>query len=225
MEHNGVNEVIEKAMSPLEQELVDYLTEIKERRIGFMELRTDVDGWCADISLDARYDLFTSECIFDDCDDARAECFLKAFLQSELDVSWSVSEQLSKLLSIRGGLVSHVMDPILTTRNWDSIGNHLLFLSYLAVKKDGATLAMRLLDQVPNDGRDGLFLACFKLTSEELDRKLIRKFEEWDTQNWDPANTGELGALKKFIGKWLRLYHYKELEAVIRLYFRHCEEL
>ena len=60
-------------MNPSEQVLVSYLAEIKPRKIGFIELRTDVNRWCADISLDARYDLFTSECIFDDCNDAQAK--------------------------------------------------------------------------------------------------------------------------------------------------------
>ena len=93
-------------MNPVERVLVSYLADIKSRKMGFIELRTDVTGWCADIHLDARFDLFTSECIFDDCTDGQAKLFLESFLMNGLSVSWSVSEQLSKLLSTRGHLVS-----------------------------------------------------------------------------------------------------------------------
>jgi len=211
-------------VNPSEQALVSYLSGIKDRRIGFMEFRTDVDGWCADIRLDARYDLFTSECIFDDSSDAQVKTFLDAFLTHGLSVSWSVSEQLCKLLSARGRLVGETMDRLLTTLEWSSCSQDQLFLSYLAVREDGAALGIRLLDQVPEDARDGLFLACHRLQSEALDRKLIGKFVEWGAGRWSPGSTGELYALQQFIVKWLRLYSYTSLEGVIRLYFEHRGE-
>jgi len=207
-----------------ERALVSYLSRSKPGKIGFIDLRTDADGRCADISLDARYDLFTSECIFDDCSETEAKVFLEAFLAHKLSVGFSVSEQLSKLLSTRGRLVSESMEPLLTTLDWSSWAGHLLFLSYLAVRDDGASLAARLLDQVPEDGRDALFLACHRLKSEELDRKLIAKFMEWGAGAWDPGATGELYALEQFIAKWLGLYPYRDLEGVIRLYFEHRGE-
>jgi hypothetical protein len=212
---------LKRAMNPSEQALVSYLTEIKPRKIGFIELRTDVEGWCADIFLDGRYDLFTSECIFDDCNDAEARTFLSAFLGHGLSVCWGVSEQLSKLLSIRGRLVSDIIEPLLTTLDWSSCATHQLFLSYLALRDDGAAWAGRLLDTVPEDARDGLFLACHRLKSEELDRKLIAKFMEWGAGRWDPGATGELYPLQQFIVKWLELYPYGDLEGVIRLYFKY----
>ncbi len=211
-------------MNPPEQALVSYLSRIKERKIGFMELRTGVDPWCADISLDGRYNLFTSECIFDDCNDAEAGMFLEAFLGHGLSVSWSVCEQLSKLLSKRGRLVSETIDPLLETLDWSSVSTHQLFLSYLGLRDDGAALANGLLDVVPNDARDGLFLACHRLRSESLDRKLMEKFVEWGTGRWDPAATGELYPLEQFIAKWLKLYSYRDLENVVRLYFKHRGE-
>ena len=208
-------------MSPPEQALVSYLAEVKPRKIGFISLRTDVDGWCADIHLDARYDLFASECIFDECGDAQAKMLLEAFLTNSLSVSWSVSEQLSKLLSKRGRLVSETMDGLLEKLDWSCCSGEQLFLSYLAVRDDGAAWAARLLDEVRDDFRDGLFLACFRLKSEELDRKLMKKFMEWGAGRWDPGATGELYALEQFISKWLPMYPYVDLEGVIRLYFEH----
>jgi hypothetical protein len=211
-------------MNPTEQALVSYLAETKPRKLGFIELRTDVDGWCADIFLDARYDLFASECIFDDCSDAQSKLFLESFLTNGLSVSWSVSEQLSKLLSKRGLLVSETMDPLLARLDWRCCSHQQLFLSYLAVRDDGAVLAVRLLDEVREDFRDGLFLACFKLKSAELDRKLMKKFIEWAKGRWSPGETGELYALEQFITKWLNLYPYPDLEEVVRIYFKHRVE-
>ena len=210
-------------MNTSEQALVSYLAEIKPRKIGFIELQTDIalTGWCVDIHLDARYDLFASECIFDDCDDSQAKLFLESFLTDGLNVSWSVSEQLSKLLSTRGRLVSGIIDPLLSNLDWSSISTRLLFLSYLALREDGAALAIGLLDQVPDDGRDGLFLACHRLQSEDLDRKLMEKFVEWDARREPLQGTGALYALEQFIAKWLKLYPYSALERVIRLHFKY----
>lgn len=206
-------------MNSAEKALVSYLSEIKPKRIGFIELRTDVTGWYADIHLDARYNLYASECIFDDCDDDLAKVFLTAFLKQELSVGWSVFEQLSKLLSTRGTLVSETIEPILTSVDWSCCYTSQLFLSYLALKGDGAEFAAKLLDIVRDDFRDGLFLACHKLKSEKLDRKLMAKFVEWEEEGDDFTSTGCVYALEQFIGKWLKLYPYKDLEAVIRLYF------
>jgi len=86
-----------------------------------------------------------------------------------------------------------------------------LFLSYLALRDDGASLAAHLLDEVPEDARDGLFLGCHRLRSEPLDRRLMRKFVEWGAGPWSPGSTGELYALEKFIAKWLGLYRFGDL--------------
>ncbi len=86
--------------------------------------------------------------------------------------------------------------------------------------KGGAALAGRLLDQVPEDGRDGLFLACYRLQSEKLDRKLIEKFTKWGEEGWCLGATDELYALEQFIAKWLGLYPFEDLEGVIRLIAR-----
>lgn len=211
-------------MNTAEQTMVSYLAGIKPRKIGFVEFGTDTEGCCCDIVLDARYNLFTSECIFDDCSDSQAKLLLDAFLANGLSVGWAVSEQLSKLLSKRGRLVSQTMDQLLESTDWSCCYAEQLLLSYLAVRDDGATCATRLLDIVREDFRDGLFLACFRLKSEHLDRKLMEKFTEWGAADWCPTATGELYALEQFIAKWLRLYPYADLQGVIRLYFKHRAE-
>ena len=211
-------------MNSAERALVTYLTGIKERTLGFMELCTDVPGWSVDIHLDAHYSLFASQCIFDECTDSEATLFLEAFLTGNLSVSWSVFIQLSKLLSKRGKLVSGIIDPLMAKLEWTSYSVRLLFLSYLAVREDGAVQAMKLLDVVPDDGRDGLFLGCHRIQSKELDRKLMKKFLEWEMEAADMSATGQIYALQQFIAKWLGLYPYSDLEGVVRLYFKYCRE-
>jgi len=213
-------------MNRSEQALAAYLKEIKDRTLGFIELRIgESDRAAVDVYLDASYSLFAPKCIFDDCDEDRAKLFLESFLANKLSVGWEVSVQLSKLLSQRGQLISKTFDPLLTTLNWESISTHLLFLSYLAVREDGVTLALKLLDKVPEDGRDGLFLACHKLQSAELDKKLMKKFVDWEAEGWSPSSTGELYALEQFIARWLGLYPYQDLEDVIRIYFIHRRDV
>jgi hypothetical protein len=208
-------------MNPEEQALVAYLNEIKPKKIGFVEFYTDVPGWCVDIHLDRRYDLLAPECIFDECSDAQAKIFLEAFLAGKLAVSWSVSEQLSKLLSTRGLLVREAIDSIVASVDWSCCGSNQLFLGYLALRNDGPELAAKLLDTIRDDFRDGLFLACHRLQDEKLDRKLMAKFVEWEAQGDDLVSTGCTYALEQFIAKWLKLYPYRDLEAVIKLYFSH----
>ena len=116
------------------------------------------------------------------------------------------------------------MDPLLAKLDWSCCATQQLFLSYLAVRDDGAAWAARLLDEVREDFRDRLFLACFRLKSQELDRKLMTKFTEWGAGQWNPGSTGELYALEQFIAKWLGLYPYAGLEGLIRLYFKHRAE-
>jgi hypothetical protein len=83
---------------------------------------------------------------------------------------------------------------------------------------------MQLLDVVGDDFRDGLFIACLRINSEELDRKLIRKFPEWEEEGAALHDTGNIYALQQFLTKWLKRYPYSDLEKVVKLYFRHKEQ-
>jgi hypothetical protein len=210
-------------MTAAEEEIVSYLKCIQPSKIGLMKVRTDEPKFAAVIAeLDARYRLFTPECIFDDCTDEQAKSFLESFIQG-LSINWELSIELCKLLSRRGHLVAGTVEPLLASVDWINFTfNRQLLLSYLAVRKEGDTLAERLLDQVREDFRDGLLLACYRIESEMLDRKLMKKFLQWEAQDWSAGSTGELYALEQFIAKWLEDYPYAELEPVVRLYFKHC---
>ena len=77
---------------------------------------------------------------------------------------------------------------------------------------------------LPNDARDGLFLACWKLKDMELHDKLLRKFEEWLTadETWG-CGDGEDGWLKHFLGKWIseETFPYERLKNLVVWHFQH----
>jgi hypothetical protein len=212
----------------VKQRFLSYLESIKDETLGFMEISNIPEKHVFDVYLDASFEMFTSRGLFDAATDEQATFFLNSFLDQNFHCGWGLSEQLSKLLSVRGHLVAQRMtdlfDSLLQKQSW--VGTYQLFLSYLVLHPDGAKLAIQLLDQVDEDCRDGLFLACYRIDSEELDRKLIKKFQEWDADSysWGPGSTGELYALEQFVAKWLDRYSIAELEHPIRIYFKHRRE-
>ena len=148
---------------------------------------------------------------------------LDDFVCNRTRIGFGLSCQLARLLSEKGWLVAKKMDRILEKTDWRRYGIPQLLLSYLAVKPDGAELAKKLLDVVPEDWRDGLFLACWKIKDKRLHAKLLRKFEEWFTKDeaWG-GGTGEDGWLRRFISKWLTegTFTYARLEKCIRWHFK-----
>src|SRR5881394_3934833 len=98
----------------------------------------------------------------------------------------SLRSRLSKLLSQKGRLVSETIDPLQRSLDWSSWSSSQLLLSYLTVRDDGAELASRLLDQGPEDSRDGLFFSCYWLKSTAINRKLSAKFLEGSAEGWSP---------------------------------------
>lgn len=155
--------------------------------------------------------------------DDEAKTILRDFIGSKTSCGWSLSCQMARLLSEKGQLVAKRMDKLIERNDWSN-GKHTLLLAYLAAKPDGAEWAKKLLDMVPDDARDGLFLACWKINDLELHAKLLRKFEEWFTKDatWG-CGTGEDGWLGRFISRWLAegTFTYTRLEKCIRWHFRH----
>ena len=156
--------------------------------------------------------------------DGEAKILLSDFIAKRTKIGYGLSCELSRLLSERGHLVSRKMDRILEKTDWESYAAPQLLLSYLAVKPDGAEWAKKLLDIVPGDARDGLFLACWKIKDRELHSKLLGKFEEWFTEDetWGGGD-GEGEWLGRFLSKWLTegTFTYARLEKCIRWHFRH----
>jgi hypothetical protein len=155
--------------------------------------------------------------------DGEARFILRDFVENKTCCGWSLNCQMARLLSERGLLIARRMNKIIEETDW-SRGVHTLLLAYLAVKHDGAEWAKRLLDVVPNDSRDGLFLACWKIEDRKLQGKLLRKFKEWVTadETWG-CGDGEGTWLKYFLGKWIseETFTYERLKSLVVWHFRH----
>jgi len=204
-----------------EMDLIRFLKSVEnDPQSGILALRTDAPGLCIEVALDSRHDWLADSGLFDRCNDDLATRFLEAFVAGKLSVNFPIAMQLSKLLAKRGGLIRETIEPLLATPDWRSLSAPSLLLSYLALHGEGERIAMQLLDTVPEDCRDGLFLACYRRESEVLDRKLMQKFAAWDLEDWHPTATGEIVFLGGFIAKWLARYPFADLENVIRIYFR-----
>ena len=163
-----------------------------------------------------------SQWVLKDTTDDEARIILRDFIGNKTLCGWSLNCQMARLLSEKGQLVAKRMDKLIEMNDWSN-GKHTLLLAYLAVKPDGAAWANKLLDSV-SFFRDGLFLACWKIRDKRLQAKLLRKFEEWFTEDeaWG-SGTGEDGWLGRFISKWLTegTFAYERLEKCIRWYFKH----
>lgn len=141
--------------------------------------------------------------LFSDVSDEEAKLLLGAFVDGKTLCTYDIMRHLSRLLATKGLLVSRKMDKILERTDWESYAAPQLLLSYLAVKPDGDKWIIRLLDIVPEDCRDGLFLACWYLDDFGVNKRLLAKLAVWSVDpNWSGAATGEQVWLKRFSNKF-----------------------
>lgn len=177
----------------------------------------DPEQW---LEIDWGYAPFEEPCLYDTCSADAAKWLLQDFAASKSLIGWSVECELAKLLSKRGQLVRREIEPIVRDTDWTAFRPQHLFLSYLAVMPDGAKRAEGLLDIVPEDFRDGLFIACLRLNSRRLDARLMMKFREWSCDPTWGSGSGELGALHAFIKKWVSRWPVAEYSDLMKVYFK-----
>lgn len=146
---------------------------------------------------------------------------LSAFLEGGLDVGYSLECQLARLLAEKGDLVASRIGKLVKDTDWSSYGTRGLVLAGLGHVTNGDGEIIRLLDVVPEDARDGIFLACWKSRSHDVQAKLLCKFEEWMIEPDWGGGTGEGGWLGKFIAKWLgeSAFDIVKLHQTIKWYF------
>ena len=159
-------------------------------------------------------------CLFEACNDAETLALLKSFFEDHLRFGFNLSCQLSRLLSRKGMLCKRKVETIIRESDWKSMDSNFFALSYVAQMEDNGTLLPRLLDDVPEDFRDGLFLALYLCDKTSVHDSLIQRFRLWGCHTtWTPTSTGEIQWLAIFIKKWLKMYPFTQLEFIIKLYF------
>lgn len=216
-------------MEDVQNHLFDTLEGIREETYGFLDLEICDDDEemggqiCADLA--ANFGYFKRDRLFDVCSDKDARTFLLAFLRGELRICWSLSVEMARLLAHRGHLVKDEAEQVFQqTSDWNSMPRSLC-LTYLVQFEDGPERALQFVEQsrdeeVRESYRDGLFMACFQMESEALDKALASKFLEWDRYGEVNTATGGWAALGAFLSKWINLYPASTLEDLLRLYFR-----
>ena len=142
--------------------------------------------------------------LFSYVSNAEAKLLLKEFISDKTYCTFEVLLHFARLMALKGTLVAEPMDNVVQSTDWESYASPQLLLSYLAVKSDGAAWIIRLLDVVPSDARDGLFIACWHCHDRRVHRKLLRKFEEWTQAGDFGGGDGEGLWLGRFLTKWAK---------------------
>ncbi len=149
--------------------------------------------------------------------------YIAAYLSDELDIGFALMCQIARLLAEKGNLVAPQLEVIVRETDWATSMDCNLVLAGLLHVENGETETIRILDLAFEDGRDGIFFACWTSRSQAVQAKLLSKFEEWmKNPNWGPG-TGESTWLGLFIAKWLResIFDFGRLRKPIEWYFAH----
>ena len=190
--------------------------------LGFGRPKRARDDGPASICLDALVQAgIDAPYIFGDLDDEDAKFLLESFIDFRSLYHFDLALQLARLLAERGALVRARMNRVIVKTDWSSYGSGGLLLAYLGAVRSAGAQICRLLDVVPADGRDGLFVACWKSQSVKVQKKLLDKLESWIANDPDfGSGTGEGSWLGAFLAKWLNeeTFSYDQLQALVRWY-------
>ena len=146
-------------------------------------------------------DIFNERCIFSECSDAELVLLFNAVIDN-LPLGWDISCEICKMLLTKGALVKDQVEKIIFDSEFDFSNRQLLY-AYLGSGMQYENKIIELLDVIPEDFRDGLFMACYRLNTLAICRKLINKFTEWIKNDPDFGNgTGEEAYLDAFIALW-----------------------
>lgn len=132
------------------------------------------------------------------------ECayLLNLFIDHREYFGFGLSGELARLLAERGKCVADRIAHIVATTDWRSYGAHSMILAGLPWIDGGIEWAMKLLDIAPEDRRDGLFLAIWKMNDLKLNLKLLECFEKWHQEDGWGMVSGERGIMMKFLVRW-----------------------
>ena len=161
--------------------------------------------------------------MFKSATDDESRQILLPFISNKLDIGFELACQIARLLSEKGFVVKEELSDFVANTDWSSYGSPQLVLAGLPHIRRGDSVAIRLLDVVPEDNRDGIFFACWKSKSRSVQEKLLGKFEGWVQDSTWGGGDGESAWLKYFLGKWIseETFTYERLKNLVVWQFRH----
>ena len=139
--------------------------------------------------------------IFEECPDEELIQLFTVLIENR-SLCWDIALEIAKLLPKKGQLIKDKLSLNDCIANPFYNFNQLL-LAYWGSEQKYESEIIRSLDEIPEDARDGLFMACEALNTPAVCRKLMEKFTQWISA--DPEygiGSGEDCYLNRFIELW-----------------------
>ena len=143
---------------------------------------------------------------------------LNRFLDDDTGCAHDLLCQFSRLLVDRGALIKPRLQCFYQDKDWSSYSAPQLTLSGLVHFPDAVTRIRELLDVVPEDCRDGLFLACWHCNDKRVQKKLLGKFKEWSRDPDWGGGTVEDCWLGRFLTMWTKesTFEWRSMNDVVK---------
>ena len=149
--------------------------------------------------------------IFKECSEEELTLLFSALIENKA-LCWDIALEIAKLLPEKG----HLIEDKFSIDDWDAnnfYSFNQLLLAALGSDQKYESEIIKLLDAVPVDARDGLFMACKALNTPAICRKLMEKFTQWLKTDPDYGiATGEGGYLVNFIALWQKTQNDKSVD-------------
>ena len=133
--------------------------------------------------------------IFKECSEEELTLLFSALIENKA-LYWDIALEIAKLLPEKGHLIEDkfFIDDCVANPFY---GFNQLLLAALGSDQKYESEIIKLLDAVPVDARDGLFMACEALNTPAIFCKLMEKFTLWIKADPDYGiGTGEDGYLE-----------------------------
>ncbi len=145
-----------------------------------------------------RYD----DCIFSDVSDEGAIALMRLFAERKVRMFWNLNLEFAKLLALKGNLLNRELFAVLENHADVRWSEYFLHQAFYGSSKQYEEKVLSLLDEAPEDGRDGIFIACYRLNTTRIHQKLVKCFRRWmQDADWG-VGTGEYQALLRFMTLW-----------------------
>ena len=152
--------------------------------------------------------------IFRECSEDELTLLFSALIENNA-LDWGIALEIAKILPEKG----HLIEDKFSIDDWAAnpfYGFNQLLLAALGSDQKYESEIIKLLDAVPVDARDGLFMACEALNTPAICRKLMEKFTLWIKTDPDYGiATCEGGYLEKFIALWQKTQNDKSVDEFI----------
>lgn len=164
-----------------------------------------------------------SDWMFKSATDDESRQILLHYMSSKPDIGFELACHIARLFAEKGFVVKEELAGLVANTDWSLYGSPELILAGLPHVRNGDSIAIHLLDVIPEDNRDGIFFACWKFQSSSVQEKLLDKFNVWVNESDWGSGSGEGAWLKYFLGKWISegTFPYERLKNLVIWHFRH----